>query len=260
MGLASLLGRRRDRLDDRGVARQRRRLERNEIRRFTTRRRDRRNRLIAAAGLLAFVAAFVGLMIWSPATIVRDIRVTGLERIPEEKVRGVLADLEGQPLSQIGTPDIGARLEPIVLVQSYALEVVPPSTIVVDIVERTPVGAIASDAGFTAVDAAGVDLWTEPAAPADLPEIKSNGKDAPGFASAAAVSLALPPEFRTRIATIDATTMDDVKLTTRDGTSVVWGSSEDSPKKAEVLLALLAATENSAAVYDVSSPDTPVTR
>ena len=256
MGTASLA----DRGDDRRFARERRRLERDEVRRFTARRRTRRNGLVAALGVLLFVAGFVAFMIWSPTTVIREIRITGLDRIPEPEVQAALADLDGVPLAQVGTADIGARLEPIVLVQSYALEVVPPSTIVVSIVERTPVGVVASPDGFVAVDAAGVPLWTEAEPPADLPEIKSGGTQQPGFEPAAGVSLALPEDFRMRIATIDATTMDDVKLTMRDGTTVVWGSSDDSERKAKVLVALMAATENGANTYDVSSPDTPITR
>ena len=249
-----------DRWRDGQYKRQRRRVERDEVRRFTRRSRTRRNWLLATLGVVVFVGGFVAYMIWSPATVVREVQVTGVSRIPETQVQDALAELHGVPLAQLGTADVGARLEPIVLVQSYSLQVVPPGTIVVDIVERTPIGVIPTNEGFVAVDAAGVQLWTDAAPPADLPKITPGGTKGPGFPSAAAVSLALPTEFRATIDTIDATTMDNVKLQLRDGTTVVWGSSEGSAKKAEVLLALVKATEGSASLYDVSSPDAPVTR
>lgn len=238
----------------------RRQHERDEVRRFTRRSRNRRNGWLFAGGLVLFVALFVAGAVFSPLMAVRDIRISGIERLDATAVQEALADLDGRPIAQVGKADIAERLQPFVLIQSWSLQVIPPSTIHVEIVERVPIGVVPAGSAVTVVDAAGVELWQEPAAPADLPVLESGGISGAGFPAAAAVSLALTPEFRQQVATITAASMDDVKLALRDGTQVVWGSAEHSPHKAEVLAALVAATGGAASHYDVSSPDNPITR
>ena len=234
--------------------------EREEVRRFTRRRRARRGALLVIAGIVAFVAAFVALAVWSPASAVREIRITGLERLAEAEIAADLAPLEGRPLSSIGEPDVGALLAERVLVQSYSVQLVPPSTLVVGIVERVPVGVVRADGGWGVRDAVAVELWQAAEPPADLPELATGGVDGRGFPAAAAVSLALDEEFRARVGVIRAASTDDVVLELRDGTTVVWGSADDSDRKAQVLEALVQATGGEANYYDVSSPDTPISR
>lgn len=239
----------------------RRRHEHDEVRRFTRRRRARRGVLLGIAGIVVFVVAYVAIAIWSPASAVREIRVVGVERLSEAEAAAALAPLEGRPLAGVLAADVGALLEPVVLVQSYSVERVPPSTLVVRIVERVPVGAVPADGGWSVRDAVGVELWRAGEPPADLPAIEApGGPDSPGFAAAAGVSLALDPGLRERVATIRAASIDDVRLELRDGVTVVWGSAEDSDRKAEVLAALVQATGGAASHYDVSSPETPVSR
>lgn len=237
--------------------------ERAEARRFTTRRRRRRTWLVVVAATVAALAVFVVVAVVSPVMAVRDVRITGLERLDEGDVRAALADLEGRPLALVTADDVAQRLAGFVLVQSYATHAEPPSTLVVDIVERQAVGALPVGGGFTVYDAAGVELWQAATAPSDVPRLELGG-ESPGsepFAAAAAVSLALPGDFRVRVATVEARSTDDVTLAMRDGASVVWGSADDSPRKVEVLLALMAATaDDPPAQYDVSSPEAPVTR
>ena len=244
----------------RAARRARRRHERSEVRRFTKRSRTRRNIIITVAAIALFVVAFVAVGIFTPLLSVRQVAVTGVQRADEEAIVESLNQLQGRPLAQVTDSDVAALLQPYVLVQSYSVRTEPPSKLIVDIVERVPVGAVESQGSVVIVDAIGTELWRTDALPKDIPQIKSGGIGTPGFTAATAASLALHDSFRARVQTVTARSLDSVELTLRDGTRVVWGSAENSERKAQVLEALVAATDGTPRYYDVSSPDNPVTR
>ena len=240
----------------RELSRDRRKLERDEVRRFTRGARAGRRRWLWIGGGALSVIAFVLIAFFSPITAVREIRVEGTRALPADQVAAALGDLQGRPLAQVTASDVGERLSPFVLVQSYSVQVVPPSILVVRIVERVPVGTVEVNGAPTLVDAAGVALG-DAAASATVPAIDTGGTAGAGFPAAAQVSLALGDAFRT----ITAATSNSVELTLRDGTTVVWGGAEDSARKTQVFTALRTATAGQGvSVYDVSSPEAPVTR
>lgn len=241
----------------------RRAAERAEVRRFARHRVRRRTLIAAVAAPVVALVVFVVVALVSPIMSVRQITVEGLDRLDESSVLAALADLEGRPLALVSSDDVATRLAPFVLVQSYSTRAEPPSTLVVQVVERQAIGALPNAGGFSIYDAAGVELWNAPAAPVDVPVLQLHGGDtaSAAFLSAAEVSRALPADFRATIAVVEARSQDDVTLALRDGTSVVWGSADDSPRKVEVLLALIKATADARpSQYDVSSPEAPVTR
>ncbi|WP_068476374.1 FtsQ-type POTRA domain-containing protein [Pseudoclavibacter helvolus] len=235
----------------------------DDARRFTWRARRRRRILIWVAAVVAALVAFVATAVYSPIMSVREIVVTGVERVDKAQLDASLADLHGQPLALVTNDDVESRLQSYVLVQSYSIRVEPPSRLVVTIVERSPIGTVQTPTGYDVMDAAGVVLWAQSEPAIDIPtlDLGGQGVGSEAFASAAAVSLALPVAFRSGVATVTAKSIDDVRLTMRSGAEVVWGSAEDSDRKAQVLAALVTATsEQSISSYDVSSPETPVTR
>lgn len=237
--------------------------ERDEVRRFTRGARRRRTVLIGALSCLVVLVVFVAVAVFSPIMSVREVRIEGTQRLDVPQVASALADLEGRPLALVTQDDVAARLSGFVLVQSWSTRAEPPSTLVVEIVERQAVGTVQVDGQWAVFDAAGVELWRDAAQPADVPALDLGGGDtaSPAFAAAARVSLALPADFRATVAIVAARTIDDVSLQLRDGTSVVWGSSEDSARKVDVLLVLIASTrDQGVGQYDVSSPESPVTR
>ena len=67
----------------------------------------------------------------------------------------------------------------------------------------------------------------------------------------------LPATVRDRMATVRAETPDSIELDLADGVVIVWGSAEQSPRKAQVLLALM---KQPGRVYIVSAPDAPAIR
>jgi cell division protein FtsQ len=150
------------------------------------------------------------------------------------------------------------------LIRSYSTRLEPPGTLVVRIVERTPLAVLTASAGFQLVDQAGVVMQTTPTRPGGYPLIVLPGDASKHarqaeFAATAAVLAALPDGMLAKVATASATGTEDVTLKLASGVSVVWGVPVDAALKSSVLASLVKAAPH-ASVYDVSAPNSPVIR
>ncbi len=244
------------------AARERRRYEREEVKRFT--RRSRRRRLtwfIGAVTLLVVVGAVTG-AVYSPLLALTTIRVEGNSAVSSAQIRSAVAGQIGRPLATLDTASIKRELSRFPLIRSFVTEAVPPHTLVIKVSERTPIGTLSTASGFSVIDAAGVVLDRVKDRPAGLPivDVKSATTTNQAFSASVSVLLSVPAELLKKIDTVSASTPDDVTLTlTGAGQTVVWGSAEDSALKARVLVALIATQDPNAAVkYDVSAPSRPV--
>ncbi|SFR79040.1 cell division protein FtsQ [Agromyces sp. CF514] len=242
------------------ATRARRRYERAEVRRFTV--RSRRRRLawgvsLGAVGLLV-VAVLIGA--YSPIMALRDVRVEGASRVQAADVAAAFEPMLGTPLALVDRASVQEAMSGFPLIETYQTEAVPPGTLVVRIVERTPVGVIETDDGLALVDAAGVVMDRPESRPEGQPLITvDGGVSGDGFRAVASVVRALPADVRAQVTAASAETADDVTLQVGDA-KVVWGSAEESGLKADVLAALLAAAPpGSVSLYDVSAPTSPVT-
>ena len=243
------------------AARERRRYERQEVRRFTKRSRRRRIAWAAAGGAVALVTVGVVAGAYSPLMALREVRVEGAQRIPAAEVVAAFDGELGTPLPLITRDAVHDALADFSLIETYSTETIPPGTLVVRIVERTPVGVIETDDGLQLVDGAGVVIERPDERPEGQPLITVDGGTASdGFRAVAAVVRSLPADVRAQLVAARATTSDDVELELAGGASVVWGGAGESVLKAEVLAALMrAAPPDTVATYDVSSPETVVT-
>ena len=244
----------------RAAQRERRRYERHEVRRFT--KRSRRRRLIwsVVAGSVVALVAVVAVGAYSPLMALREVRIEGAQRIPAASLQAEFAGIMGTPLSLIDSADVHEALDGFPLIETYSTEAIPPGTLVVRIVERTPIGVVDTGSGLELVDAAGVVIDRPAERPEGQPLIEAEGGIAgAGFRAVAAVVRSLPAEVRAQLTHATAATADDVQLELAGGASVVWGSAEDSGYKADVLDALMrAAPPDTVALYDVSAPNSPV--
>ncbi|SJN19430.1 Cell division protein FtsQ [Microbacterium esteraromaticum] len=242
------------------AARARRKALRAEIRRFT--QRSRRRRIIVWGSIGAVVALVLGSVIaaYSPLFAVEEITVAGAKTVDAATVQEALADQLGSPLALVDASAVRSALMEFPMIESYALEARPPHELLVRIVERTPIGVIRSDAGYTLVDAAGVVLATTPKQPEGQPRLAiSEGTDSGAFRSAGLVIRSLPADLRAKIVEVRASSADDVTLKLADGKSIIWGSEKQSVEKAEVLVKLIAAVPEGRS-FDVSSPTAAVVR
>lgn len=240
------------------AARARRKALRAEIRRFT--QRSRRRRLIIWGSVGAVLALVLGSVIaaYSPLFAVEKITVAGASTLEAADVQQALQDQVGVPLALVDASAVKSALTEFPIIETYALEARPPHELLVRIVERTPIGVIRSDAGYSLVDAAGVVLATTPQRPEGRPELNvSAGIGSQAFRSVGLVMRSLPADLRATVTEVKATSGDDVTVKLQDGKSVLWGSERDSALKAAVLVRLIKASPDSHA-FDVSSPTVPV--
>jgi cell division protein FtsQ len=242
--------------------RERRRYERQEVRRFTRRGRMRRIAWITGIASVVGLALLAVIVAYSPLMALREVRVEGASRIPSADIRAAFDGRIGTPLPLISTDEVQATLAGFPLIETYSTETVPPGTLVVRIVERTPVGVVEAASGFTAVDAAGVVIEGYDERPEALPLITvDGGTRGDAFHSVGAVLRSLPADLLARVTTVTAETPDDVRFDLVEGASVVWGSSEESALKSTVLVRLMsAAPPDSVDRYDVSAPLSPITQ
>jgi cell division protein FtsQ len=197
---------------------------------------------------------------YAPLRALRQVRVEGAQRIAPAEIEAAFASTLGTPLPLVASDDVHEVLTAFPLIETYSIETIPPGTLVVRIVERTPVGVIETNDGLALVDAAGVVIDRPPERPEGQPLITTVGGIAgEGFRAAASVIRSLPAEVRGQLVGVEAETVDDVRLELAGGASVLWGSAEESALKATVLARLMgAAPPDTVTSYDVSSPTSPV--
>lgn len=240
------------------AARARRRRLRAEIRRFTQRSRRRRMLWLGVLGAVVLLIGGSALAAYSPLFAVEKITVVGASSLGSSAVEAALADQIGTPLALVDESDVKAALMAFPLIETYALEARPPHDLTLRIVERTPIGVIESDAGYTLVDAAGVALSTTPEPPAGQPVLNVDGGiGSDAFESVGLVVRSLPADVRAGVTQVTAATLDDVTLTLSTGLTVVWGSADRSVEKARTLTSAMAANP-AARTLDISSPDVVV--
>ncbi|MCU1421035.1 MAG: hypothetical protein JWN36_686 [Microbacteriaceae bacterium] len=238
----------------------RRRYERSEVRRFTRRSRRRRITLVVVGVVFLLTGALITAAVYSPALSLKHITISGTSRVDQKAVLHAVDGQLGKPLALVDFTAIHAALAKFPLIRSYVTESVPPDTLVIRISERTPIGVIQSAAGFTVVDAAGVELQQSQTRPPGLPIITSDAAltKSAAFAASVQVLIALPPALLATVDTITAHTTDDVTFTLTTGQTVTWGSADQSAFKAEVLANLIKANGSPTATYNVAAPNQAV--
>lgn len=240
------------------AARARRKALRAEIRRFTQRSRRRRILWLSSIGAVILLIGGSVAAAYSPLFAVEKITVAGATTLDPAVVEAALAGQLGTPLALVDTSRVKAALLAFPLIETYALEARPPHDLTVRIVERTPIGVIRSDAGYTLVDAAGVALSTTSDQPAGQPLVEvDGGVGSAAFESAGLVVRSLPADVRAALTGVAATTADDVTLTLSSGLTVVWGSADESALKAVVLSTAMAKSPDATSI-DVTSPEVAV--
>jgi cell division protein FtsQ len=213
----------------------------------------------AIGGALVVLA---GLIVWlfyySSAFAVSGVRVSGADTVPVATIEQEAAAPIGTPLAKVDLRSIADRVRTIPSVADAQVTRAWPSKVVIVVTERVPVVVVTDGSRFELVDATGEAFKTVPDRPAGLPEAKITGtrRDVT-IRSVVTVSAALPDTLRAQVGTISAASPDSITLNLSSGVRVVWGSSDDSERKAEVLSVLM---KRKASVYDVSAPDLPVTK
>lgn len=238
--------------------------EKDEVRRFTAHLRRRRQMWTAIWGSLAALALFVSIGVFTPIMALQEIQVQGTTKVDAVKITAALSSELGKPLPLVNMNLVQQEMESQTLVKSYSVESLPPHTLLIRVVERTPVGFVANaDGTFTLVDPAGVTIETTTAKPANVPQlsIPENDVKNPGFRAGIDVLQSLPAALAGQVTQVIAKTTDNVVIVLKGGARVFWGGPENASFKSSVLAKLLAINPvGSVSEYDVSSPKTAVVR
>lgn len=243
------------------ASRQRKRQERRERRRFSAEARGRRRQWIIVLAAVGALVLFVGAGVFTPLMAVKDVEVTGIESVNTADVQRALERFEGRPLALIDDAEVHRALEPFPVIQRYAVERVPPHTLVVRIEERVPVISVAGADGVQLYDAAGVLLGAADAAPAGVPVGEGALTDlgSAAFRSASRALRDMPAELRAQITGATASSAQDVSFALSNGVTVLWGDADDSRRKAVVLQSMLASLADQPITrIDVSATEAPV--
>lgn len=208
--------------------------------------------IVVVAGL---AAACAWVLWWSAIFGVRDVQVVGATTVDAAGVVAAAAIPPQTPLIRVSRSEVEERVLADPRIATATVELDWPDTVVIAVSERRAVACVRTATGWAVLDRDGVAFLDVPSKPAGLPELRATGAGQP---AALAVADDLPEALAGQVASISATTGDDVSLTLLPGTPgssiVLWGSAEQNARKAEVLSALL---PRKASVYNVMAPDQP---
>ena len=240
-----------------------RRSARRETRRFTAVARRTRRRILIAVGSVLALVLFVLVGVFTPLMSVREVRIEGAVTVNVDEIAAALERFDGVPLALVNENEVLDTLSGFPLIQRFAVERVPPHTLVVRIQERTPVLALETDGVMRLYDAAGVLIAEGVDRPQGVPlggeGVGDTASDA--FRAAATIVRDMPAGLREQLSTADATTGQDVTFRLTSGVEVVWGNADETKRKSLVLQTMLASLAGQSVSHiDVSSVDAPIFR
>lgn len=216
-----------------------------------------RRALLALATLLALgLGAYA---VWFSSWLAAEqVTVAGASQLAPDEVEQAAGVPLGEPLARVDLDAVRTRVSSLAMVSEVDVVRRWPHTVAITVVERQAVAVVQIGTALRGLDAEGVVFRDYATAPPDLPRVQTaSGASSEALREAAAVVSALPEDLVPRVDFVSVASIDRIELALRDGRTVVWGSAEDSERKAEVLAVLL---EQQARVYDVSVPATPTTR
>ncbi len=221
-----------------------------------------RGRVAGAGAIVLVLAGAMGwLVFFSSALGLDGIDVRGARALPAATVQDVLAIPPGTPLARVDLSAAEDALENLSQVESARVTRDWPGTLVVQLTERVAVAAVDVDGTMWLLDRFGVLFAQVSALPEGVVALQIAGAGPGDRATAAAIEViqALTPEIRAILVRVRAASPTAIELDLTDGRTVIWGSSDNSDRKSQILVGLLAGAVLGS-VYDVSSPTSAVVR
>lgn len=235
--------------------------------RFAARARRQRLRralrMLVLGAVVAGVGALAWLFGWSSVLAVEDVSVVGVSGERADEVLRLAEAPIGTPLARVDTGTITARVAELPEAAEVDVRRSWPNTLTIEVTPRTPVAAVSDGDAWWSVDDTGALFNSAPSRPEGLPVLDASASDSADDAAARAAGISvltgLPPALLELVETVEARSAADVRLALTDGSTVRWGTAERIERKAEVLLALIAAQDEDEppSSYDVSAPNHP---
>jgi cell division protein FtsQ len=231
------------------------------VRATLRRRRRRTNRIYMGLGV-ALVVLLVGYvaLYFLPVFSVRDVQVDGIRTIPEEVVTERAAVPAGTPLLQVDTHAVARRVAGIPRVDQVTVKREYPSTLRIELIERTALVVVEVDGAQHLVDGQGIDFGQgEPPPGTPVLTVGDEARaDLPGIVrDLATVFAEVRGTAGQEIAAVEVETPASIVLTLVDGRTVEWGSAGRDHEKAVALQMVL---EQPGQVWNVANPALPASR
>jgi cell division protein FtsQ len=219
----------------------------------------RRTALVIVAGTVLVAVLATWLVAFSSVFGVHTVTVRGTSVLTAAQVRAAAALSDGTPLVRVDTIAVARRVEKLAEVASAQVSTSFPTTVVITVTERRPVGYVRVSGRTLLVDRTGDQYRSVRTVPAGLPKfVVPAGADARTTGGAVAtVAAALPAALRRKVRSIQALDPNAITLVLTGDRVVRWGTAKRSPDKARLLPALL---KHHTRQVDLSDPDQPFTR
>jgi len=241
-----------------------RELDNSLLGRMVSSRRAKRIIASISIGSITILLAIVAGATFSPALAIKEIYVTGTERIKPELISKALQGHIGTPLPLLDEKAVATSLASFAVIESFSATAVPPNGLQVKISERQAISVVAVKGERWLYDPAGVKVALANGSE-QLPEIQisEEPRNSQRYRNAIDVLMALPEDLLHQVEFIEARSKDDVQMSLRTSRDqrIIWGDSSDSVLKSKVLQALMSNHRKTQSVtFDVSSPNAPVVR
>jgi cell division protein FtsQ len=229
----------------------------------TTAPRHRRRLRLLIAGAVVVVLAGAGTWVVAVSSLigVRSVQVHGVHDLTSAQVQAAAHVRHGTPLVRLDTAAITRRVEALPDVASAQVSTSFPSTVVVTVSERAPVGYLRSGGRVLLVDRTGFAYHAVADAPATLPKlvVPTGSAARSARAAVAQVGAALPASLRPDVQSIDALDPVAITLVLTKGRIAQWGSASRSAEKGRILPVLLKHAKYDTQ-FNVVDPQRPFSR
>lgn len=217
------------------------RAERTGARTYDSRRSDPWKVAFMALLVVGLLAVVTWVLLGSRLLVVRQVEVSGLDRLARDEVVAAAAIATGTPLARVDVDAVAARVAGLRLTESVEVARGWPATLRIRVVERTPVVGIRVDHGYLLVDRDGVLVEDSESRPAGYPLVRLQGEveGNPAIADAARIIEELPRTIADEVDDIEASDPATITFGLAGGVTVLWGDSERGANKARVLEALM---------------------
>ncbi|SFS33860.1 cell division protein FtsQ/DivIB [Saccharopolyspora flava] len=207
-------------------------------------------------GVLAVATVGFLVVYFSPLLGVRSVQVEGNQGLDSQKVLQAAEVAEGTPMLRVDPEKIRENLRALPKIADSRTVLDWPSTVRIQVTERTPAAYFRAADGIRLLDVAGVPFETVAAPPPGVPELRAPkaAADDPATRAALSVLVSLPVPVRAEVRAVLAQSPDDLKLELTGGRSVDWGPLKETERKAQILPPLLTRPGK---VYDVTTPALP---
>jgi cell division protein FtsQ len=221
----------------------------------------------AVLTLLLVAAAAWAVTVKSPLFDVRDVRVLGAQRVHPGEIAELARAAKGSNLLLLGVEQIGTSILSNPWVSEVEVRRKLPSTLVVRIHERTPVGWVAGPRGGAIVAEDGTVLAKRPRRGGLVLIGRAESLPNPGArfidgAEPLRVATSLTPRLRREVAAI-TDRGGGVVLRLRSGARVLYGKPDGLAAKRSALESILAWVQEErleVAYVDLRAPGTPAVR